>query len=278
MIVNAAAAPDSSALSREWFFIDTGSHNGEFNMKFDVGLVEEFRVTGMPVLRLYDWQPYCISLGKNQDERDIDAEHAARDGIDIVKRPTGGKAVLHAEELTYSVVMETGGLSVRDSYNRISAALVGGLRGLVPDLELSQSSANFQKLFRDPSAIPCFSTSAVYEVEHKGRKLVGSAQHRFGDILLQHGSILIGEFHKRIVDYLKIDGAVKDKTASDLDAHTATLNEILERPVGREEVAGAVRKGFEKSFGAEFSTMSESDSLAHENVSIDNHRRAKAGA
>lgn len=225
-------------------------------MKFDLGLVEEFMITGVPVLRFYDWDPYCISLGKNQVESDIDAELAARDGVDLVKRPTGGKAVLHAEELTYSVVMETGGISVRESYNRISTALVRGLRKLVPDLELSQSSADFQKLFRDPTTIPCFSTSAVYEVEYHGRKLIGSAQHRFGSVLLQHGSILIGGHHKRIVDYLKVGDEAKRRTRSDLESHTVSLSEILHEKPGRTEMIGAIRRGFESVLGAEFSDPS----------------------
>lgn len=275
--MNDREPPAPSAFPREWFCIDTGSRNGEFNMKFDLGLIEDFRSGGIPILRLYSWQPYCISLGKNQSETDIDTELAVRDGVDIVKRPTGGKAVLHAEELTYSAVMETGGLSVRESYNRISAALVGGLRNLVPDLELSRSSADFRRLFRDPSAIPCFSTSAAYEVEHRGRKLVGSAQHRFGNILLQHGSILIGGFHKNIVRYLRIDRSLKEKTANDLCAHTTTLNQITGRNIDREEVVEAVRKGFAESFGAVFSSPMKRKWLTHEQDSSNNHRRMKSG-
>jgi lipoyl(octanoyl) transferase len=258
--VSAGEAFDRSACSprrpavREWFCIDTAHQTGEFNMKYDLGLVEEFRITGRPVLRFYGWKPYCISLGKNQAHSDINAELAGRDGIDIVMRPTGGKAVLHAEELTYSVVMETRGMSVSDSYNMISTALVGGLRTLGADLELSKSSADFQKLFRDPSAIPCFSTSAVYEVEHRGRKLVGSAQHRFGDILLQHGSILIGDFHGEIVKYLNIGEELRKKTRQDLESHTTTLKEVLGREIGRGEIIEAVKGGIEKTFDADFST------------------------
>lgn len=258
--MSAGEAFDRSAYSpqgpavREWFCIDTADQSGEFNMKFDLGLVEEFRITGRPVLRFYSWKPYCISLGKNQTQSDINAALAGRDGIDIVMRPTGGKAVLHAEELTYSVVMETRGMSVRDSYNMISTALVEGLRTLGADLELSQSSADFQKLFRDPSAIPCFSTSAVYEVEHRGRKLVGSAQHRFGGVLLQHGSVLIGDYHKEIVKYLNVGEELKEKTRQDLESHTTTLKEILGRDIGRGEIIGAVKGGFEKTFGADFSS------------------------
>lgn len=253
--------PSPATDDRGWIFIDTGKHTGKFNMNFDVNLVNEFNQTGNPILRFYSWEPYCISLGKNQNDSDINYELARQDGIDIVKRPTGGKAVLHAEELTYSVVMKTNGLSVRESYNLISTALAEGLRSICPDLELSQSSADFRKTFHDPATIPCFSTSAVYEVEWHEKKIVGSAQHRFGDILLQHGSILIGDFHKRIVRYLNINEDMKTKTAMDLDSHTATLKEILEREVDPAEIKEAIKAGFESALQANFSKILEDRSV-----------------
>ena len=223
-------------------------------MDFDLHLVDEFKVGGTPVLRFFRWNPFCISLGKNQNKADINVVLASQDGIDVVNRPTGGKAVLHADELTYSVVMNTSGSSIRESYNLISEALADGLRTLVTDLELSQSSSNFRKLFHDPTAIPCFSTSAVYEVEWHGRKLVGSAQHRFanlsgGEILLQHGSILIGDVHKQIVKYLNINDGLRQKTMRDLDSHTTTLKQILGRNIEITEVKSAVKNGFEKVLG-----------------------------
>jgi len=246
---------------RDWLCIDTGEHDGKFNMEFDLHLVDEFKSNHNPVIRFYSWNPYCISLGKNQNFSDINVELAKQDGVEVVKRPTGGKAVLHAEELTYSVVMGIDKLSVRESYNLISRALVEGLRVLGADLELSRSAANFRKLFHDPSMIPCFSTSAVYEVEWCGKKLVGSAQRRFasppgGEVLLQHGSILIGDFHKRIIKYLNVDEQMKRKTAADLDSHTAALTQILKREIDFEEIKNAVKIGFENVLGADFSNCS----------------------
>jgi len=254
--------PLPNASGGNWICYDTGEHSGKFNMDFDIHLVEEFNASGTPILRFYSWEPYCISLGKNQNDSDIDYNLAQLDGIDVVKRPTGGKAVLHAEELTYSVVMKTDGLSVRESYSLISAALAEGLRMTCGELELAKSSADFRKMFYDPSAVPCFSTSAVYEVEWHGKKLIGSAQHRFscplgGDTLLQHGSILVGDFHKRIVKYLNVDDATRRKTAADLDSHTTTLKEILKREIDIREVKEAARSGFECVLGANFTNRNE---------------------
>jgi lipoate-protein ligase A len=240
-------------ISRNWLLIDTGSHDGEFNMGYDLRLVKQLEVSGVPILRFYTWKPYCISLGRNQSNDVVNADLAKEHGIGIVRRPTGGKAVLHSEELTYSVVMDTNGLSVRESYNLISLALAEGLRELGSEVELSKSSDDFRRLFHDPSTIPCFSTSAVYEVKWRGRKLIGSAQHRFGNTLLQHGSILMGEFHKQIVNYLNIDDALKEKTMHDLNVHTITLKEILGRDVETPELKEAIVYGFKKIFHADFS-------------------------
>lgn len=246
-----------------WLCIDTGEHDGRFNMDYDLRLVEDYKSNRVPILRFYTWKPFCISLGKNQNESDIDTERAASDGIDVVKRPTGGKAVLHAEELTYSVVMETGGRSVRETYNAISGALASGLRRLGADLELSRSSADFRKLFHDPSAIPCFSTSAVYEVESGGRKIIGSAQHRFGDVLLQHGSILIGDFHKRIVDYLKIDENLRRKTREDLDNHTVALAHLISGNIESDNLKSALKSGFEEVFRIRVSDLAAAELISH---------------
>jgi lipoate-protein ligase A len=265
-----AASPDVPA--GKWIYIDSGGQTGKFNMNCDSRLVTEFILDHRPTLRFYTWEPYCISLGRNQEVSDIDAALAEQDGIDVVIRPTGGKAVLHAEELTYSVVMDANGMSVRESYNLISRALSEGLRNLGADLDLAQSSPDFRKLFHDSSTIPCFSTSAVYEVEWHGRKLIGSAQHRFGSVLLQHGSILVGDFHKQIVKYLNVDQDLKQKTRNDLDLHTVTLTEILARKPDPTEIKAAVRSGFESVLGADFYRGSLSSEISEPSQDFD--RRA----
>ena len=93
-----------------WQYINTGENTGSFNMDFDLSLVKE-TVPDTIILRLYRWNPYCISLGANQSYAGINEGKAAADGIEIVKRPTGGRAILHSEELTYSVVMPSGAIT-----------------------------------------------------------------------------------------------------------------------------------------------------------------------
>ena len=100
----------------KWLFLSSGLNSGKFNMKTDLYLALNLE-PDEAIFRLYQWQPYCISLGANQDENIIDYEEAKRDSIDVVKRPTGGKAILHADEITYSVIYPvTQDLSARELY------------------------------------------------------------------------------------------------------------------------------------------------------------------
>ena len=247
-------------MSDRFDFVDTGEHDGAWNMDFDRAHAEALDAgRAAPLLRVYHWQPWCISLGRHQDEAEIDRARCERDGIGIVRRPTGGRAILHAEELTYSVIMPSEGRGIMEVYRLISEALTAGLKLLVPEIDIAKSQPNFQKLYREPGSIPCFSSSARYEIEFGGKKLVGSAQRRIGSAVLQHGSILIGDAHLRLADYLAVDDEVREQLRSDMLGHTITLRDIMQRDVAREEVRDAVRRGFEESWGLRFSTLNENE-------------------
>ena len=175
-----------------WNFSATGENTGEFNMQFDETLVRRLLDgSGVPTVRVYRWKPWAISIGHHQNISDIDAPLCRKEGIDVVRRPTGGRAILHAEELTYSVVMPADRKGIHQVYNEISNALVEGLKGFGVDVSLQRSQPDFARMYKSPSSIPCFSSSARYEIEWNGRKLVGSAQRRYsgesGDVVLQHG-------------------------------------------------------------------------------------------
>ncbi|MDX9759049.1 MAG: lipoate--protein ligase family protein [Bacteroidota bacterium] len=234
---------------RQMEFIDTGEHSGAFNMEFDVRRAEQVDAgKAGPMLRVYHWKPWCISLGRHQEVTEIDTAATGAAGYEIVRRPTGGRAILHAEELTYSVVMPSEDRGIMEVYRLISEALTAGLQLLVPDIDIAKSQPNFQKLYKEAGSIPCFSSSARYEIEFGGRKLVGSAQRRIGSAVLQHGSILIGDAHLSLADFLAVDDAVREQLRHDMRAHTVTLQEILGRPVRREEVREALIEGFRRSW------------------------------
>jgi len=228
-------------------------------MEFDIELAEKVqRQEILPTLRLYGWKPWSISLGYNQSESDINKNKCSELGFDIVRRPTGGRAILHANELTYSVVMFANGKSVTEVYAAISKSLVSALQKICPAVSYETSQPNFQTLYKKQESIPCFSASARYEVQINGRKLVGSAQRRFSsdgfsDVVLQHGSILLGPEHKLLADVLNLDSeSVKDKIAEDIELKTIDLSTAVGRVVAFEETAEIIRSGFEETMDIRF--------------------------
>jgi lipoyl(octanoyl) transferase len=257
------SVPAIPEFQTKWEFIDSGFNTGKFNMDFDLHLVERCRNENTSFLRFYRWKPYTISLGYNQNKltgkHGIDYGACAQDNIDVVERPTGGRAVLHSEELTYSVVLISK-RTTQELYRDISLALINGLKLIDPNnkelqkLSFTLETPDLPKLVKEGKYNLCFNTAIKYEINYRGKKLVGSAQRNFGDIVLQHGSILIGEHHKKIANYLNIpDESVREKINKDINEKTACLNEILKREITYEETAAALLKGFENTLNINFS-------------------------
>lgn len=220
--------------------------------------MESVRADGRPVLRIYRWSPPCLSLGRNQPALgQYDQRALAEAGIDIVRRPTGGRAVLHDHELTYSVVISAGSLgSPRAAYTAINRALVSGLRSLGVDVEVQPSNPVPVPV---PSLAPCFRDPAEGEVVARGRKLVGSAQCREKGTVLQHGSLLLSGDQRRVTDYLAADQH-RDQEAP------AVLMDLLPSIPSWEELRTAVLHGWHTVLGArpipEELTSLESDRAA----------------
>jgi lipoyl(octanoyl) transferase len=245
-----------------WRFLNTGAQSGAWNMAFDEELAIRLRdgVDTLPVLRVYTWQPYTISIGFNQQVEDFDVGKMASAGIDIVRRPTGGRAIFHAHELTYSVVIPIGERGPRAIYRFINEALLAGLHRMGISATLTSHDDNFQKLYKDPTSIPCFSSAARSEIQYDGRKLVGSAQRRFGNVILQHGSFLLGQQHRHIVDFLNSQSEnIRSIIEEDLSTRTIEAETILQRPVTFEEAAESMKQGFEEYCHIEFDTTVTAD-------------------
>lgn len=213
---------------------------------------------GFPTVRLYGWRPPAISIGWHQSLDEVNVGKCAEAGIDIVRRPTGGRAILHSDEVTYCVVMASEGRGVLATYQRISEALVRGLRSLGVDAVLEKSQPHFPTLYQSPSSAACFASAARYEIHVGGRKLVGSAQRRFvgvdeQEVVLQHGSILLGPDHLRIVDFLSLpDEETRERMRGELRSLTTDLSASTGRRVEFGEVEEALRRGFELSWGIVF--------------------------
>lgn len=238
-----------------WRYIDSGACDGAFNMAVDEGLARTIASTE-PILRLYRWQPFTISIGYHQEVGDVDLARCQRDGVGVVRRPTGGRAIFHAHEATYSVIVPKShpwfAKSSHEVYNEISSALVVGLQfaGLPVSLEKrSQPDSDFAG-YRNQFA--CFATSARYEIHYQSQKLVGSAQRRFGNALLQHGSIILGPQHLNLVEYLaNHKNGEREAARKQLQEKTTCVEAILKRSVTYEEIAVFVKRGFEKHFQIE---------------------------
>ena len=179
----------------EWRLILDGAHRGAWNMAVDEALGEAVDAgRSAPVLRLYRWSPSCLSLGFSQPFEAANSAFCAARGVEVVRRPTGGRAVLHDLELTYAVLAPLGSgpftHDLQAAYRAICRALLAGLAALGVPAEVSGQPEGDP--IKPTRAIPCFSGPAAGEVVAGGRKLVGSAMRRFGDAILQHGSILEG--------------------------------------------------------------------------------------
>ncbi len=219
-----------------------------------------------PTLRLYAWDPPCLSLGYSQSVEDVDLGRLAEAGWDLVRRPTGGRAILHADELTYSVALPashplTAG-GVLASFRRLSSALQEGLSQMGLDADINPE-------LRSPGEEPpnpvCFEVPSAYEITVAGRKLVGSAQLRRLKGILQHGSIPLAGDLGRICSVLRFanDGD-REQAASELRRRASTVEAALGTRVTWDEAAQAIARGFDRAFGIElqFGEISPEEKIA----------------
>jgi lipoyl(octanoyl) transferase len=226
-------------------FLDTPPAPGAWNMAVDAALMESVRAGAPPALRFYRWDPPCLSLGRNQPARgfyDLDAIRLR--GLGLVRRPTGGRAVLHHRELTYSVVLPDGMLGgPRASYAVINRALAHGLRRLGVPAGLQARGAARAAV---PSLAPCFREPAAGEVVLEGRKLVGSAQFREKGVVLQHGSLLLENDQSMAAALLLFPPPHEQD-----DDPPATLREVLDPLPAWHVLTGALAAGWQAVTGAE---------------------------
>ena len=232
-------------------FIDTGFSDGDFNMKFDydrtMAVSED---NALPMFRLYGWNPWTVSLGYNQKEEDIDKSRLEKKGFGLVRRPTGGRAVLHADEITYSVVLNLPeNYTAQDAYRDIHIVLADGLRNLgAPDLGFEKSQPDFADLYKKQGiSVSCFASSARFEIEWKNKKIVGSAQRLFGRTLLQHGSILLAPGHEQLSEVAAMKDESKRKILYEYTkSHSVTMTEICNRRIRYEEAAKSILNSLNK--------------------------------
>ncbi len=211
------------------------------------------------VLRLYTWQPHAVSIGYQQKMESVDVEACQAAGVDVVRRPTGGRAVLHANELTYGVVLRAEvSLGIYAVHNFIIEALLASLEGLGAEYSSMEITGRttakpFNEIYSAGTLTneACFASSARHEVTYHGRKVIGSAQRRFGEVVLQHGSILLTNDHLRLTEFLALPEAGRARMRELLMRETATLSDVFQRPISADEAADSIQERFVTHFSGQ---------------------------
>lgn len=237
--------------------METKTANGAFHMAADQALLENAYQIQTPTLRVYSWKPACISLGIHQSIDDIDLELCERDHVDVVRRPSGGRAVLHHEEMTYSVVFPEkspmGSRSLTEIYDQVNRGLLHGIRKLGVSAGIEKRSLDFRNHYQSKLSTSCFSAAAKYEIVIHGKKMAGSAQRRISSGVLQHGSILIGRGDLMLTDYLKgVEPDAKEKMRHLLMEKSISIGEALNRNVAFQETVTAIKQGMAEFFELQY--------------------------
>jgi lipoate-protein ligase A len=248
---------------KPWRLIITPAGRGAWNMAVDEAILEHIgRDESLPTLRLYAWEPACLSLGHAQPFVDVDRARLEEHGWDVVRRATGGRAILHTDELTYSVTgsaenpILTGG--VLESYNRLAQALLLAVKNLGLPVQMKAGKANENTV---PNPV-CFEVPSTYEITVHGKKLIGSAQARKREGVLQHGSLPLTGDLMRICQVLVFENdATRTTAAQRLLARATTVESALGRAVSWDTAAEAFIRGFETQLGICFERgeLSESE-------------------
>ena len=254
-------------MSDVWRLIIGAPARGAWNMAADEAILEHVgRGETIPTVRLYAWEPACLSLGHAQPFADIDLDRLRAHGWEMVRRPTGGRAILHTDELTYSVIAPnteprvTG--SILESYNRLASALLQAARSLGLDAQSNPLIAEQSGEHGSFNPV-CFEVPSAYEITVHGKKLIGSAQARRKEGVLQHGSLPLTGDLARITEALVFpDEASRQDAARRLVARASTVESALGRVVSWEEATHAFCDSFESELQLrlEDGDLSESES------------------
>jgi lipoate-protein ligase A len=235
-----------------WRLLITPPLDGATNMAIDEAILHALADgQGQPTLRLYQWNPPCLSLGYNQHWRDIDEVACRELGYTWTRRATGGKAILHTDEATYSLIIPQNDPRIHggivESYRALSLGLLQGLQILgVPAVQSADSPPPEGEV--SAGGPVCFDTPSRYEIIWNGKKLIGSAQLRRRQIVLQHGSLpLYGDLN-RILTALNFSAEERASQAKLLPRRAATLQQTLGKKLIFEPVAAALSAGFARQF------------------------------
>ncbi len=232
----------------QWRFLNTGPDHPGMNMALDEAILSACEAgAAPPTLRVYGWQPPALSLGYTQRvDKEVNTDACRRHGIEIVRRPTGGRAVLHDDEVTYSVIMPIdlpdGARTLTEHYHLIGRALAAALAHLGLAVRLARPQRAVKE--RQAASPACFAALSRYELSVEGKKLVGSAQKRGQQALLQHGSIPLSLARQRLFECLRVPAEQHPALVEEAYTTMTAVQEVATTPIGAADIHEALRHGF----------------------------------
>lgn len=242
-------------MTETWYFINSGPCRPSFNMALDEALMDWHSEGSIPpVIRFYEWNPATVSIGYFQRaERDINLQAVKEQGLGFIRRPTGGRAVLHEQELTYSIIVSEQypdmPKTVTEAYRVLSEGLLKGFRNLGMDAYFSVPETEEQQAdLKKPKSAVCFDAPSWYELVVEGKKVAGSAQTRQKGVILQHGAILLDMDQEKLLSVFNFASEEeKEKMRAKLPEKAVAINDLVSEPITIAQCVEAFKKGFEQS-------------------------------
>lgn len=252
-------------MKETWNFIHSGKCCPAYNMALDEALLEwHSKGEISPTIRFYGWDPATLSIGYFQKvDKEINMDAVNKYRLGFVRRPTGGRGVLHEHELTYSVVVSESHpkmpSGITEAYRVISEGVLEGFKnlGLNAYFAIPRSEAEKENLKRPRSAV-CFDAPSWYELVVEGKKVAGSAQTRQKGVILQHGSIILDLEKEKLFELFKFSNErVKERLLKGFEKKAVAINDLLQdQGVSFDEAVLAFKKGFEQGLGIHLNTFS----------------------
>jgi lipoate-protein ligase A len=243
-----------------WRLLITPPLDGATNMAIDEAILQTLAAGhGQPTLRFFQWEPPCLSLGYNQHWHEVDEAACRRLGYTWTRRPTGGKAILHTDEVTYSLIIPQDDPRIQggivESYRILSFGLLRGLEKLGVQAAQASNEAVMTDFQTGKGGPVCFDTPSRYEITWQGKKLIGSAQLRRKKIVLQHGTLPLYGNLNRILEALHFSDEERAVQAELLPQRATTLAQVLGRELTYERVMTALMEGFAEQLNLTLSKL-----------------------
>lgn len=246
-------------MKKQWYFINSGPCHPAYNMALDEALLDWHSVGEIPpVIRFYEWNPATLSIGYFQQvHKDINIQSVKEQNLGFVRRPTGGRAVLHDQELTYSVIVSESypnmPATVTEAYRVISEGILLGFQklGLEAYFSVPETKEQFDDLKKPKSAV-CFDAPSWYELVVEGKKVAGSAQTRQKGVILQHGAILLDLNEELLLSVFNFESAeAKERMRKKLPQKAVAMNQFVDTPFTIADCVDAFSNGFKEALDIE---------------------------